>query len=110
MTRTLFVGTNNELKDKLETSSDGGATWTAVDLTAATDVVLQIYDDPDSPVIEISGTENFTLDASGNATWQPGATDIVAADAGKHDVRWIVKTAAEPQGVVFEAEPVEIKD
>lgn len=109
MTRELFVGRNNELKDKLETSSDGGVTWSAVDLTAASDVILQIYDTPSSVLVEVDGTSSFTLDALGNATWQPGASDLTASHVGIHNVRWIVKAAADPQGVVFEAERVQIK-
>jgi len=109
MVRELFVGRNNELKDTLETSSDGGVTWTAVDLTAASDVILQIYSTPSSVLKEVSGVANFTLDASGNATWQPGASDLTLSHVGTHNVRWIVKTAADPQGVVFEAERVQIK-
>jgi hypothetical protein len=98
MPRTLFVGKNNELKDKLEVSADGGATYSAVDLTASANVILQIYD------------KAGTTDALGNAKWQPGATDITASHLGIHHVRWIVVTANEPEGVIFEAdEDVEIK-
>ena len=110
MIRELFVGKNNELKDKLEVSTDGGVTWSAVDLTAATDVVLQIYDTPSSVLVEVDGAASFTLDALGNVKWQPGASDITAALVGVHNVRWLVKTANEPQGVVFEAERVQIKN
>lgn len=110
MKRELWTDRNNQLKDKLEYSSDGGATWTAIDLTAATGLTLQIYDDPDDPLLEIDGLGEFTVDASGNATWQPGDDELAAAHVGTHNVRWIVATATEPQGVVIEAEPVVIKE
>jgi hypothetical protein len=110
MPRELFVARNNELKDKLEVSADAGVTYSAVDLTAASNVILQIYDKAGTAIIEVTGKASFTLDALGNAKWQPGASDVTASHLGIHHVRWIVVTANEPEGVIFEAESdVEIK-
>ncbi|HUT35470.1 MAG TPA: hypothetical protein VNE39_18425 [Planctomycetota bacterium] len=102
--RTLFVGKNNELKDKLEVSADGGTTYTGVDLTAATGLKLEIFDVPTTILIEKDGLAHFTVDALGNAKWQPGAADVTTDHLGIHKYRWTVKTALEPQGVVFDVE------
>ena len=105
--RELYIGRNNQLRDRLYTSNDG-LTWSALDLTEASDLTLQIYSDPSSPQIEVTGLANFTVDANGLAAWQPGADDLHAKDVGAWNVRWIVETAEAPDGLVFEAEPVRI--
>jgi len=124
VTRTLYVGRNNGLRDRLEASTDGGRTYSPIDLSAdtVTSLRLVIYDsDPSAPILDrdAKGTEATEFDlsdgASGVVEWQPGSGVITSAMAGggagrTYHCRWvIVDSASWPQGLVIEADDVRVE-
>lgn len=113
MSRTLYVGKNNGIRDILETSTDGGKTYDPIDVDAATGLLLIIGDDPDTPDIsrDAKGDDSaeFTLSSDGTAAWTPGSGVVQTADIGSPAVRWEVANAAFPQGLIVPADDVAIK-
>jgi len=125
VTRTLYVGRNNGLRDRLEASTDGGRTYSPIDLSAdtITSLRLVIYDsDPSAPILDrdAKGGEAAEFDlsdgASGVVEWQPGSGVITSEMAGNglsghtYHCRWIiVDSASWPQGLVIDAENVQVK-
>ena len=113
MRRELFVGRQNQISDLLDTSADNGATFTAVNLPTMAEVILQVYCDPASPLLEqkavTTHSSQFTLAATGIVVWTPAVGVITAAMVGDANLRWIVQAATATGGTVFEAPPVTIK-
>lgn len=112
MSRKLYVGKNNGIRDVLETSTDGGKTYDGIDLVDASGLLLIIGDDPDSPDISRdakgANSAEFTLSTDGTAAWTPGSGVVQADDVGSPAVRWEVANTDYPQGLVVPGDDVVI--